>query len=335
MRKLAFLLLLPLMWLAACSSDDKVETTIAVTGVTVEPQTLTLTVGESRTLVATVAPENATTKEVTWSSSNAQIASVGEKSGEVKAVAAGTATITVMTTDGGKTATCTVTVKEAEAEKVVASFEGKLTAANSQYMAVETVPESGKQFDATFTDNDNLLTFAHSYADWGSGYTFSRFTFTNMTDNSAANSIAAITKAGKEGTTYLSSCTNEFTPAYFTVNDPAAYSVNGAWVTNCTYAYNGMAVGDDYATAFKAGNWFKLTAKGYNAEGTEIGAVDIYLANYKSDSDKPVSEWIWFDMTPIADAVKVEFSLESTDVGQFGMNTPAYFCMDGVTLQKR
>ena len=335
MKKIAFLLLLPLMWLAGCSSDDKAETTVAVTGVTIDQPTLTLTVGQSKTLVATVAPEDATTKDVVWTTSKAEVASVGEKTGVVTAVAAGTATITVTTVEGAKTATCTVTVVEPEPEKVVASFEGKLSAANSQFMAVDKVPEQSVQYDATFTDNDNLLTFTHTYADWGTGYTFSRFTFTNMTDNSAANSIAAITQAAKEGTIYLSVNSSDFTPASFTVNDPAAYSLNGAWVTNCTYAYNGMTVGDSYSTAFKAGSWFKLTAKGYDAEEQEIGSVDIYLANYQSDDDKPANEWIWFDMTPIADAIKVVFSLESTDTGKWGMNTPAYFCMDGVTLQKR
>ena len=79
-----------------------------VTGVTLSPTTATLTVGETETLTAIVAPENAKDKSVTWTTSNASVATVAN--GVVTAVGAGTATITVTTTDGAFTATCTVTV---------------------------------------------------------------------------------------------------------------------------------------------------------------------------------------------------------------------------------
>lgn len=82
---------------------------VAVTGVTLDKTTLDLVAGNSATLKATVAPENATNKTVTWASSNTAIATV-DTTGKVTAVAPGTATITATTEDGGKTATCTVTV---------------------------------------------------------------------------------------------------------------------------------------------------------------------------------------------------------------------------------
>lgn len=82
---------------------------VPVNGVTLDKNTLVLFTGESATLTATVAPENATDKTVTWVSSNPAIVTV-DGSGHVKAVAAGTANITVTTTDGNKTAVCAVTV---------------------------------------------------------------------------------------------------------------------------------------------------------------------------------------------------------------------------------
>lgn len=91
--------------------------TVAVTGVTVAPATLTLEVGQTGALTATVAPATATNKAVTWTSSAPAIATV-DASGTVKGVSPGTATITVKTADGGKTATCAVTVKEAAAPAV-------------------------------------------------------------------------------------------------------------------------------------------------------------------------------------------------------------------------
>ena len=91
--------------------------TVAVTGVTVAPAALTLEVGQTGALTATVAPATATNKAVTWTSSAPAIATV-DASGTVKGIATGTATITVKTADGGKTATCAVTVKEAVAPAV-------------------------------------------------------------------------------------------------------------------------------------------------------------------------------------------------------------------------
>ena len=76
--------------------------------VTLNQTTLTLEKGETETLTATVTPQNASNKNVTWSSSNNEVATVAD--GTVTAVGAGEATITVTTEDGGKTATCKVTV---------------------------------------------------------------------------------------------------------------------------------------------------------------------------------------------------------------------------------
>lgn len=80
-----------------------------VTGVSLDATAKTLAVGESFALKATVKPADADNKKVSWSSSDATIASV-DKDGNVKALKAGTCKITVTTEDGGYTATCDITV---------------------------------------------------------------------------------------------------------------------------------------------------------------------------------------------------------------------------------
>ena len=82
--------------------------TVPVTGVSLDKTKLTLTEGSSETLTATVLPNNATDKTITWSTSNSSVATVSD--GKVTAVAEGSAIITVTTNDGKKTATCNVTV---------------------------------------------------------------------------------------------------------------------------------------------------------------------------------------------------------------------------------
>ncbi|RHU28890.1 T9SS C-terminal target domain-containing protein [Parabacteroides sp. TM07-1AC] len=83
--------------------------TVDVTGITLEPTSQTLSVNETLALKATVAPVDATDKGISWSSSAPDIVSVDTK-GNLKALKAGTATITATTNDGGFTATCKITV---------------------------------------------------------------------------------------------------------------------------------------------------------------------------------------------------------------------------------
>ena len=82
---------------------------IPVTGVSLNKTSATINIGATEYLAATVLPANASNKAVTWSSSNAAVAMVSD-SGLVMAVSTGTATITVTTADGGRTATCAITV---------------------------------------------------------------------------------------------------------------------------------------------------------------------------------------------------------------------------------
>jgi uncharacterized protein YjdB/formylglycine-generating enzyme required for sulfatase activity len=85
-------------------------TPVAVTGVTLDQPALSLDIWDSQRLIPTVSPENATDKNVTWSSDKPNVATVST-TGTVTGVAVGTATITVTTADGGKKGTCDVTVR--------------------------------------------------------------------------------------------------------------------------------------------------------------------------------------------------------------------------------
>jgi len=101
--------------LTGCDNGDNGTTTVPVSGVTLNKSALSLTVGGSETLSATVAPDNATNKAVTWTTSDP--AKVTVVNGTVTAVAAGSATITVTTADGNKKDTCAVTVTDSAASK--------------------------------------------------------------------------------------------------------------------------------------------------------------------------------------------------------------------------
>ncbi|MBQ1649149.1 MAG: Ig domain-containing protein, partial [Bacteroidales bacterium] len=107
-------------------NDDVPATpsTISVTGVSLNKNSLNMEEGESESLVATIAPSNATNKAVNWTSSAPGVATV-DGNGKVTAVKAGSATITVTTSDGSKTSKCEVKVsaKIIEVENIVVTPE--------------------------------------------------------------------------------------------------------------------------------------------------------------------------------------------------------------------
>ena len=105
-------------FILACAnqaSDDRgdVDKPIAVNGIGLNKTSLTLLVGGTERLVATVSPADATKKTVDWSSGDASKATV-DQSGLVKGLAAGTSAVTVVTEDGAYKAACAVTVVQAD-----------------------------------------------------------------------------------------------------------------------------------------------------------------------------------------------------------------------------
>jgi len=142
------------------------STTVAVTGVSLNKTSTTLTVGETETLTATVVPTNATNKNVSWTSSNTSVASVSN--GVITAKAAGTATITVKTADGSKTATCTVTVNAPVVENA------------PNVKIVSATGKAGKTVDVVIEISNNP---GIAYLSFNLGYDRSKMTLQSVTGN--------------------------------------------------------------------------------------------------------------------------------------------------------
>ena len=122
---------------------------------------------------------------------------------------------------------------------------------------------------------------------------------------------------------------------------PAFTAIHGLYVTNTTYAALSMLEGDSFAKKFggPTGNdpdYFLLTAYGIDASGHVLANhVDFYLADYRfADNalDYVVDTWQYMDLSALAGAVTIAFNLSSSDVGDFGMNTPGYFAIDDLVL---
>ena len=117
------------------NSNSNSNKTVNVTGVALSQNKLGLKVGKQASLVATVVPSNASNKSVTWTTTNPSVATVSSN-GVVTAKGQGTATITVITKNGGKKATCTVTVS--------APKNGWVTEGGNKYYYVNDVKQTNK-----------------------------------------------------------------------------------------------------------------------------------------------------------------------------------------------
>ncbi len=143
--------------LAGCKDDDDIV--VKVTSVTLNKTMLTLTEGGSETITATIEPQDATNKTVTWRSSNLAIATVDNK-GKVTAIKKGDATITVTTKDGNKTATCKVSVTP----KVIAVTDVNLNkttmhkvVGESEQLTATIIPQNATNKNVKWTSSDNTI----------------------------------------------------------------------------------------------------------------------------------------------------------------------------------
>jgi len=167
------------------------------------------------------------------------------------------------------------------------------------------------------------------------------FAYSNMTDTTASGWTAqynAITGGGQAGSAnYAVGYVGWVEPPSATFN---AAAIDRLYVSNNNYAYYSMLEGDDFAKKFGGddGNdpdWFLLTITGKDAAGVPSGTVEFYLADFRfedNSQDYIVDSWRYVDTGSLGMVSRLEFSLSSSDVGDWGMNTPAYFVMDSVVL---
>jgi hypothetical protein len=100
-----------------------------------------------------------------------------------------------------------------------------------------------------------------------------------------------------------------------------------------------MLQGDEYTKKFggESGDdpdYFKLLVWGVY-DGTQTDTVEFFLSDYRFDNnneDYIVDEWTWVDLESLGEVDSLMFSMESTDVGMFGINTPTFFCMDNLSI---
>lgn len=195
------------------------------------------------------------------------------------------------------------------------------------------------------------FTFSHNASgfEWDgvTYYSYTGFCPSRSSDNldhSGEDWIAyqwgAITGGGLAGTgtPYMLACwsTSEDVVSVPEVPSLAVVYKNGAvfdpdevYVTNSAYGYYGMKNGTYYSKVFGADDWCKLHIVGA-LNGVETGRVEVLLA----DGTNILNTWKEVDLDALGESVDmIYFQMTSSDSGQYGMNNPAYFCLDRLKIE--
>jgi len=196
-----------------------------------------------------------------------------------------------------------------------------------------------------YGDAGNQAWFVNNYNPTFSSW--DGFAYSNVNDTTTpgyGNQYAAyagrdLSGSGNYTVAYDPSASGFGAPPAVTLADPVPQVIAGASFTNTTYAGLDMLQGSAFSKQFGGPDgtdpdWFLLEVFGVDASGGQTGPVEFYLADYRfSDNaqDYIVDDWQHVDLTPLGEVTGLEFRLSSSDTGQFGMNTPAYFAVDGVT----
>jgi hypothetical protein len=182
-------------------------------------------------------------------------------------------------------------------------------------------------------------------------YSWDGFVYSNETDTTTpgyTNQFSAVTGRGVNGSAnygigYIPcdwmSGTYDPIPQNILATGTAHNAVcEGFYVTNTTYAYLAMRDGEGGARKFGGDtgddpDYFKLIIKGVDGQGQSTGTVEVYLADYRftdNSEDYIIDEWTWVNTSSLGSVAGLEFVLESSDVGTYGINTPTYFAVDNV-----
>lgn len=166
--------------------------------------------------------------------------------------------------------------------------------------------------------------FQTYYGNYGMGDYFAAVTVTNETANTSTDYTEPYRSAkggAYEGQNFAVVYVDTYNPDTITFD---AQVVDGFFVNNTAYAVNSMCNGDAFAKKFGTTDWFRLTISA-SLNGVDVN--DQVIVDLAANG-KYINEWTYVDLSTLGEIDAIKFSMSSSDNGDYGMNTPAYFAMD-------
>jgi hypothetical protein len=198
-----------------------------------------------------------------------------------------------------------------------------------------TLP-AGKHWDGSDGSGQFVsgkATFLNSY---NAGYgTWGGFAYSNQNDTSASGYTAQFdvyTALPSNRGIFAVGYVDTYTPATPTVTFSEPATLQSADFALNAYAYKSMRYGDGFAKQFAAGDWYKITVKNVSSAGLAVDSLEVYLADFRDGKRLLADDWVSVSLAPLGAASKLTFEASSTDNGEYGMNTPAYFCLDNMVI---
>jgi hypothetical protein len=220
----------------------------------------------------------------------------------------------------------------------LADFDDLTLAPDSVWSGDYNSDGTGGTYDSTTFASGGAEFVNHSDGDWG---VWAGFAYSNEVDTTTSgylnqySSFAGGAHSGDNFAVAYHDTFNGFTPTII-LDSPMV--VEGLYVTNTTYTGLALLDGEFPANVFGGvsgddPDLFTLTIEGFDVAGATTGTVDFALADYTfadNDLDYVVDTWRYVDLVPLGAVKSLEFSFSSTDIGDFGMNTPAYVAIDTI-----
>ena len=183
------------------------------------------------------------------------------------------------------------------------------------------------------TSGGSFVSGGVTFLNDGSYGGFSASTTSDTTTAGFTNQYSNITGGGAGGSDAFG-VASAFSPVELSFATPQ--TVVSAEFVNTTYATLSMLNGDSFAKQFggPTGNdedWFLLTIEGLTGAGATTGAVEFYIADYRfadNSLDYIVDEWTNVGLSSLGAVSGLRFSVTGSDVGAWGLNTPANFAID-------
>jgi len=191
--------------------------------------------------------------------------------------------------------------------------------------------------DGSMGFSDGNISLPNEYdAQWDSWTGWAISSVTDTTTAGYENQFSCISGGGAEGSaTYAVSYIFDESVLY-TTGAAEGGIIEGFYLNNSTYAYLSMRDGDAIGKRFGGEDgddpdFFYLCIKEKGDRAVPNDSLIVYLADFRSDDnseDYILDEWTYVDLSHFGNVDSLSFTLHSSDNGMFGMNTPAYFCID-------
>lgn len=220
--------------------------------------------------------------------------------------------------------------------------EDPIVVLTSHFEDMQSIFQGGKTYwngaDGSGMLQDESVVFTNNYnEEWGSwdGFALSCSTSTSFSaDNYVTDQYNCCVKLTQPNTFlvgYYSEYGNGEPTIYTTMSKTNLtrrpfypISVN---VANAAYTYNSIKNGDDYAKKFEASDYLYLYVTGYK-DGKETKSLKLPLA----EQGKILDVWGVADLQSLGLVDEIRFKMDSSDKGEWGINTPTYFCLDNLSI---